>query len=92
MPANITATTMLLSAAALALVLGLIWLAQRAARAGLLPRHLAPAAEAGRLALVSVQALDPRRRLLLVRCDGRHVLLLTGGPQDLVVGWMEEQA
>ena len=87
-----TATTLLLTAAALAIVLGLIWLAQRAARAGLLPRHLAAPAEAGRLALVSVQALDPRRRLLLVRCDGRHVLLLTGGPQDLVVGWMDGEA
>jgi flagellar protein FliO/FliZ len=33
-------------------------------------------------------ALDPRRRLLLVACDDRHLLLLTGGPADLVVGWL----
>jgi flagellar protein FliO/FliZ len=83
-----TPTTLLMTTAALLLVLGLVWLAQRAARAGLLPRHLA-APDPGRLALVSAHALDPRRRLLLVRCDGRHVLLLTGGPQDVVVGWID---
>jgi flagellar protein FliO/FliZ len=32
--------------------------------------------------------LDARRRLWLVRCDGRRVLLLTGGPADLVIGWL----
>lgn len=84
-----TTNSLLLAAAALAVVLGLIWLAQRAARAGLLPtRLIAPMAD-GPLAIVQVQALDPRRRLLLVRCADRHVLLLTGGPQDLVVGWLE---
>lgn len=29
--------------------------------------------------------IDGKRRLLLVRCDGQRVLLLTGGPADLVV-------
>jgi flagellar protein FliO/FliZ len=36
-----------------------------------------------------VLALDARRRLHLITCDGRRVLLLTGGAQDLVVGWLE---
>ena len=72
---------------ALAVVIGLILMAQRAARWG----GLAPLATGtrGRLALVEAIALDPRRRLSLVRCDGRDVLLLTGGPQDIVVGWTE---
>jgi flagellar protein FliO/FliZ len=71
---------------ALGAVLGLIWLAGRvAARFG----GLAPRASAGkRLAVTESLALDPRRKLLLARCDGREVLLLTGGGQDVVVGWL----
>jgi len=42
----------------------------------------------GRLAVADALALDPRRRLLLVRADDRHVLLLVGGAQDVVVGWL----
>jgi flagellar protein FliO/FliZ len=36
-----------------------------------------------------VLALDARRRLHLIRCDKRRVLLLTGGAEDIVVGWLE---
>ena len=35
-------------------------------------------------------ALDPRRRIHLVQCGHRQVVLLTGGGQDLVVGWMQD--
>jgi flagellar protein FliO/FliZ len=35
-------------------------------------------------------ALDPRRRLHLVQCADRQVILLTGGAQDLVVGWVPD--
>ncbi|GGC61653.1 hypothetical protein GCM10011504_44850 [Siccirubricoccus deserti] len=71
------------AAAALAVVLLLIWLTGRAFRAG------GGAPRTGRrLAVQEVLALDPRRRLLLLRCDGREVLLLTGGGQDTVVGWL----
>lgn len=79
--------TLLSALAALGVVLGLIWLATRAARwGGLAPR----AAGARRLAVVDALAIDARRRLTLVRCDGRSVLLLTGGGQDVVVGWVRE--
>jgi flagellar protein FliO/FliZ len=79
--------TLLTAVAALAVVLGLVWLASRAARWG----GLAPRPTGGRrLVVQDALALDARRRLTLVRCDGRSVLLLTGGPQDLVVGWMNE--
>jgi flagellar biogenesis protein FliO len=81
------ATSLPLAAAALALVLGLILLAGRLARSRLLAPHRAGAG--GRMALVQVLALDPRRRLQLVRCDGRHLLLLTGGSADQVVGWLD---
>jgi flagellar protein FliO/FliZ len=35
-------------------------------------------------------ALDPRRRIHLVQCGQRQVVLLTGGGQDVVVGWMQD--
>lgn len=86
MPTDLT--PLLTGAAALVAVLALIWIAGRLARAsGLgIPRR------AGRpgnriLAVEEMLALDQRRRLLLVRCAGGRVLLLTGGT-DLVVGWL----
>jgi flagellar protein FliO/FliZ len=80
------ATTVLTAGVALVCVLLAIWLAQRVVRAsGFSPGRM----NAGRrLAVQEAIALDPRRRLHLVRCDGRHVLLMTGGAQDLVVGWL----
>lgn len=78
-------TTVLTAAAALAVVLGLIWLMARGARlAGLGAQRVG-----GRsLRVVDSLALDPRRRLHLVACDQRRVLLLTGGGSDVVVGWL----
>ena len=35
-------------------------------------------------------ALDPRRRVHLLQCGQRQVILLTGGSQDVVVGWINE--
>lgn len=77
----------MLASAALAAVLVLIWLAQRAVRLGGLARSRAGA----RLGLIEAMALDPRRKLQLIRCDDRAVLLLTGGSQDLVVGWLSRE-
>lgn len=74
--------------AALLAVLALIWLASRAARSS----GVAARRQTGRsLAVDDTLALDPRRRLHLVRCDGGRVLLLTGGAQDLVVGWIGQE-
>ena len=46
------------------------------------------AGTARRLAARESLPLDGRRRLHLVACDGREVLLLTGGTTDVVVGWL----
>jgi hypothetical protein len=46
----------------------------------------------GALAIEQVLALDGRRRLCIVRCEQRRVLLLVGGNQDLVVGWLDPTA
>ncbi|HTW25739.1 MAG TPA: flagellar biosynthetic protein FliO [Acetobacteraceae bacterium] len=82
-------TTLLTFGLALAAVLGLVVLAGRAARLG----GFAPRGGVGRrIQVQETTALDPRRRLHLVSCDGRAVLLLTGGGADLVVGWLPEGA
>jgi flagellar protein FliO/FliZ len=62
--------------AALAFVLGLIALAALAARRWRL--GASPARAARRLAVVEVLPIDPRRKLVLVRCDRREHLLLLG--------------
>lgn len=82
-------TSILTAVAALIAVLALIWLAGRAARFGGMARR--PAAGGGSLAVQDVLALDARRHLHLIRCDGRRVLLLTGGAQDVVVGWLDRE-
>lgn len=79
-------TTFLTGLAALAAVLGLVLLLARLLRrSGLVPA----AGRARRLASEDTLALDGRRRLHLVRCEGRQVLLLTGGASDVVVGWVD---
>lgn len=78
-------TTLLTAAAALLAVLGGLVLLLRGLRAAGVGR-----AAGRRLAVEEAVALDPRRRLVLLRCDGRNLLVLTGGAQDVVVGWLPE--
>jgi flagellar protein FliO/FliZ len=81
-------TSIVTAIAALAAVLALIWLAGRLARVG----GIAQRPATGRLlAVEDVLALDARRRLHLVKCGQRRVLLLTGGAQDIVVGWIDPE-
>lgn len=82
-----TIPSILSAIAALAAVLLLVLLAGRAAR---MTRFARPGG-GGRLRVQETLALDPRRRLHLITCDGRDVLLLTGA-QDVVVGWLPETA
>ena len=84
----ISFTSIVTAVAALAAVLALIWLAGRLARFG----GIAQRPATGRsLAVQDVLALDARRRLHLVKCGQRRVLLLTGGAQDIVVGWVDPE-
>jgi flagellar biosynthetic protein FliP len=78
------------SLAALALVLALMWGLRRLA-VRLLPGHL-PGAARGALGIEQTLALDPRRRLVLVRWGKRRLLLLTGGAQDLLIAEDEAPA
>ncbi|MFC7612053.1 hypothetical protein [Teichococcus aestuarii] len=75
---------------ALVVVLGLVVLAGQVVRRLGTARHggcRPPGSGAAprRLALLESLPIDPRRRLLLLRCDGRELLVLTGGPQDLLL-------
>ncbi len=77
----------------LAVVLGLIVLAGRLARmTGLSARLGGSIRPGGRLAALETLALDGRRRVLLLRCDDRAFLVLTGGPQDVFLGWVPPPA
>jgi flagellar protein FliO/FliZ len=72
---------------ALAAVLVLIVLARLATRFA-----SGQQTETGRaLRIAETVPLDGRRRLHLITCDGRRAVLLTGGPQDLMLGWMDEE-
>lgn len=77
-------SNILVGLAALAAVLGLVILTGRIARS-----VVARKPQVGRrLAIRESIALDPRRRLIVVTCDGRDAALLTGGPTDLFLGWL----
>ncbi|MBS7812633.1 hypothetical protein [Roseococcus pinisoli] len=41
-----------------------------------------------RVGVRSICALDARRRLVLIACDGREGLLLVGPSGDLFLGWL----
>jgi flagellar protein FliO/FliZ len=72
--------------AVLAGVLTLIVAATRLFQLGLWRSH----ARIGRtLVLRESIALDPRRRIHLVQCGQRQVVLLTGGGHDLIIGWLQ---
>jgi flagellar protein FliO/FliZ len=81
-------TTVLTAAVALAAVLALIFVAGRLAKFGGMVQR-----PAGSRALLvqEVLHLDQRRRLYLVSCEQRRVLLLIGGPQDCVIGWLDRE-
>lgn len=70
--------------AALAAVLLLILVLSRVLRRFGLASAV-PGPGARRLAVLEVLPLDGRRRLLLIRCDEAPMLLVTGGPQDVLV-------
>lgn len=80
---TIDAGSWLQAAGALAVVIALLVLAARGWRWGGLGDR-----QGRRLAVQDVLALDSRRRVLILRCDGRDVLLLTGGGQDVLLGWL----
>ena len=79
--------TLAQAAGTLAAVLLLAWGGARLLRAS--PLAAGAARPGRRLRLEEVLAVDPRRRVLLLSCDGREMLLLTGGAgPDVMLGWL----
>ncbi len=76
----------LTAGAALGAVLGIIVLAGRGARM----LRLARPTVGRRLILREALALDRTRRLHLIACDGRELLLMTGGGTDQFVAWLSD--
>lgn len=75
---------------ALAFVIGLIWaVAFSAKKFGLDKKIRGVTGNQGRLAIVDVLYLDPKRKLTLVRADGREYLLLLSGDAAQVVDKFE---
>ena len=86
---NLSLTSLTLALPALALVLGLVGLTGRIAHWFGLPDRTAQRRPGGsRLQVVETLRLDSKRQLLLLGCDGREALVLAGGGQDLLVGWL----
>jgi hypothetical protein len=85
-----TINALVMLALTLAVFMGLAKLLQ-ALRAGrlVLPwqRHGAarPPMAPARMVIEQSCMIDGKRRLLLLRCDEQRIVLLTGGPADLVV-------
>ncbi len=87
MVTRVTTPNLFLVIGVLAGVLLLILAATRLMQSGLWRTQ----ARSGRtLILRESIALDPRRRVHLVQCGQRQVILLTGGGQDIVIGWMQD--
>ncbi len=78
--------TLVSAVAALAGVLLLILVAGRLAKRSWFVR----AQNSARMGVIESLALDARRRLVLVSCDGRPLLLLTG-THDQVIGWLPSE-
>ncbi len=79
------APMLLQAAGALLAVLGLAWLLARAARRGGLAQG---GIQAGRLEMQASLALGPRQRAVLLRVDGREVLLVAGPEGTTLLGWL----
>lgn len=81
--------TAVTAGAALCAVIGLVLLAARVARWLGFGRPAAPRLRTqARLAPQASLPLDRVRTIHIVRCDGRDLALLTGGPADLLLGWL----
>jgi flagellar protein FliO/FliZ len=79
-------TMLVTSVAALAGIVGVILLIGRLLRHTSFAR---PKSSAHLLIPRDTIVLDARRRLHLIQCGDRSVLLLTGGETDVVVGWLD---
>ena len=75
---------------ALAFVIGMIWfVAYVLKRTGMDKRLRGVTGQQGRLAVVDVLYLDPKRKITILRADDREYLLLIAGEQAQVLDRLE---
>lgn len=75
---------------ALAFVIGMIWvLMVIMKRTGMDKRLRGVTGQHGRLSVVDVLYLDPRRKLTIVRADGREYLILIAGERATLIDKLE---
>ncbi|GAB6969136.1 hypothetical protein JCM25156A_31750 [Komagataeibacter kakiaceti JCM 25156] len=58
----------------------------------LLEPYLSRRRQTRHLAVVESLAIDQRRRISIIKCGGKKGLILTGGGNDVFLGWMEDEA
>jgi len=80
-----TSGGMLVAAIAVGIALSLAVLGVWAARQAMQPSAQPLRGRARRLTIVDQVQIDKKRQMIIVRRDGVEHLILTGGPQDLVV-------
>ena len=78
---------------ALSITLALIWLGAKlvmitslTARLGI--SHSPMSSSSPALTIDSVTAIAPRRKLIVLRYGEHRLAILTGGPQDISLGWL----
>jgi flagellar protein FliO/FliZ len=82
----VTTVSVLTSVAGLAVAIALVLLVGRLARAVGLTRPVTGVlSKTQHITLIDTIALDTRRRLSLVACSGRQIVVLSGGETDVVV-------
>lgn len=82
---------------ALGVTLGLIWLAAKLPRllTTILPNSSLPgiasrgiSSSSTMLSVESVTSISPRRKVIVLRYGEQRLAILTGGPQDVSLGWL----
>lgn len=83
-----TFLSVLISLASLVVVVVLILLSRHGLKFA--QSYLQKGRKTQELALVESLMLDQRRRLSVVRCGAKRGIILTGGGNDLFLGWMDD--
>mgnify|MGYP005810352933 CR=1 FL=1 len=73
--------------AALVTVLALIWGSAKALRVTKIVRTDPRRNKS--MAILEVLNIDSQRRLVLATCENKRMLLMIGGRQDLLIGWLD---
>ena len=82
---GLTVQSILTGVSSLAAIIAFIVLATRLMRHRLMTVAVQPNRT---LRLCETLPIDPKRRVHVLECEGSRVLLLTGGSQDQVLGWV----